>query len=157
MVVSVWLRFTNSAACAALRMPRRPASQETTTATRAQSVAAATRQRWQQQQQTAKAKREKKNCHANDSRLQWAKVYCCCCFCSCCQLTTTCSRCCLLPARLHTHRLSALILPAKLARSRFHTPRAPQCYVGAPTRVSIFVEMFGHDVRSARARADCDV
>lgn len=60
VVVSVWLRFTNSAACAALRMPRRPASQETTTATRAQSVAAATRQRWQQQQQTAKAKREKK-------------------------------------------------------------------------------------------------
>lgn len=147
--VSVWLRFTNSAA---LRMPRRPTSQETTTATRAQSAAAAKRQRWQQQQQ----REEKKNCHANDSRLQWAIVYCCCC-CSCCQLTTTCSRCCLLPARLHTHRLSAHTLPAKLARSRFHTPRAPQCYVGAPTRVGIFVEMFGHDVRSGLARADCDV
>lgn len=172
----------------ALRMPRRPTSQEPTTATRAQpngsglcsssssdataAVAAAIQQnthspsgssnsnKQQKQNETKKTSKEK-NCHANDSRLQRAIVYrvcvCCCCCCSCCQLTTTCSRCCLLLARLHAHHPSAHTLPAKLKRSRFHMLRAPQCYVGAPARVGIFVAMLGHDVRSARARADCDV
>lgn len=117
----------------ALRMPRRPTSQELTTATRAQpngsglcsssssgataAAAAAIQQNThspsgssnsnkQQKQNETKKKSKEKNCHANDSRLQRAIVY------RVCVLLLLLF---LLPA--HYHLFTLLFIACSLART----------------------------------------